>query len=283
MVINAATLSSSEIPYRFDVCVLIPYYQNLAGLKVAVKSIAYPTGNLVIVVVDDGSSEPLKASDLTHDLGPNLKLFVVRQSQNSGITQALNAGIQFIQTKLRVPFIARLDCGDTCTPDRFEKQMTFLKNNPEVKLLGSWCIFKDPASGFSYTYTTPTEHFDIQKELHYRNVFIHPTVMFRTSILKEIGFYPNEFPEVEDYAFFMRIAEKYKTAILPEFLVCCEINAKGLSISRRQKQLRGRAAVVKSFGKRPLLVKLGLGKLWFLQQIPYNFILRWKAFVSRRS
>jgi len=265
----------------FEVCVLIPYFQNLGGLKAAVKSISYKPGALAILVVDDGSTIPLKAEDLQKEVQAGLQLFILREPENSGITHALNAGLRFIQDNLTVPYIARLDCGDLCTPARFEKQVEFLQQDPGVALLGSWCIFRKTGSEFSYTYTTPATHPEIVKELYHRNVFIHPTVMFRTEILNEIGCYPEDFPQVEDYAFFMKIADKYKTAILPEFLVTCEINPQGISISRRREQLNGRAKVIRAFGKDPVYLKLGLLRLWLLKQIPYGWILQWKHFFSR--
>ena len=264
-----------------EICVLIPYFQNLPGLLKSLESVVYEPEKLSLLLVDDGSEQPLTLADLAALQLP-YKINILRLAQNQGITKALNSGLTWIREKSKARYIARLDCGDTCTEERFKAQAKFLEKNPEVALVGSWCLFKSPDSRFSYTYTTPTNHAEIVKELHWRNVFIHPTVMFRQEILAETGLYPEAFPAVEDYAFFMIIASRFQTAILPQFLVTCEINPKGISIQNRRKQLQGRAAVVKAFGNNSILKAAGLLKISLLQLVPYSLILQLKQWQSKR-
>lgn len=255
-----------------DVCVLIPCYNNPQGLRASLESIRYHAGRCTVVVVDDGSREPV----VLHSSEWPFEVQVLRHDTNKGITEALNTGLYWITTHLHTTYVARLDCADICAEDRFILQARYLDEHPEVGLVGSWCIFRQPSSGLSYSYTTPATHKEIVNALHFRNVFIHPTVMFRTSLLRHTGLYPTGYPHVEDYVLFWKMALHSRTAILDQFLVTCEINASGISISNRKAQLQGRYRVVSHFG-RGLLRILGMMKMKLMMMLPYGMILRWKA------
>ncbi|RDV16443.1 glycosyltransferase [Pontibacter diazotrophicus] len=264
-------MSNSYEP--LDVCVLIPCYNNLPGLFRTLQSICYPPGKLLVLVVDDGSEVPVTLDILRNSNINFPSIHVLNLEQNSGITLALNAGLKWIEDNLCVRYIARLDCADICHPEKFYKQVTFLNANPAIGFIGSWCTFQTPNATLQYGYSTPTAHSKIIREMHYRNVFIHPTVMFRVELIKTLGYYPTNYPHVEDYAYFWRMVKRTKTAILDDFLVTCEINVKGISIKNRKKQLKGRYNVVSEFGSIPHLKLLGMAKLRAMMLVPYYLIL----------
>ncbi len=237
------------------------------------ESVSYYPGKLSMVIVDDGSKSPVKVEALVGAGGFPFSVYVVRLEKNSGITEALNTGLRWIEANLTVRYIARLDAGDVCKEDRFYRQVEFLEQNPQVGLLGSWCVFQNPSTGFHYTYTTPTQHGAILSEMHSRNVFIHPTVMFRTELVPLVGLYPTDFPHVEDYALFFKMLHQTKGAILDKTLVTCEINSKGISISNRKAQLKGRQRVISEFGVNAFQKLVGKSKVYLLRLLPYQVIL----------
>ena len=55
--------------------------------------------------------------------------------------------------------------------------------------------------------------------MHFRNIFIHPTVIFKANLLKKAGYYPTNFLHAEDYAFFWQLIENYHCHILDESLL----------------------------------------------------------------
>ena len=112
--------------------------------------------------------------------------------------------------------------------------------------------------------------------MHFRNVFIHPTVMFRKEMLKIIGYYPLQFDYAEDYAFFWNMINKGETAIIDEFLVTTEISKTGLSYKNRGKQLVARARVTRVFGKSIVLEIVAYMRLLLLFILPKQIILRLK-------
>ncbi|HEX9510842.1 MAG TPA: glycosyltransferase [Puia sp.] len=262
--------------FRFDFYLLIPYYNNLPGLIRSLESIKYDPVKYSLLIVDDGSTAILRYEDLAPHIPAALTVKIIRLVENKGITKALNTGLHWLEENRDFQFVARLDCGDLCSESRFRQQVEFLERHPDIDLVGSWCLFKDFSSGSSYRYITPTEHKKITRGMHFRNLFIHPTVMWRASVAGKTGIYPENFPHAEDYGFFYEILNSGKGAIIPEDLVTCEINPKGISLYFRKEQLKSRARVVKQYGKNKVFSLMGVLKLKFLMVIPYEWILQIK-------
>lgn len=264
-----------ETPVSVDFYILIPFYNDLEGLLLALQSIHYKPNKYAILIIDDGSTEPIDESLLLPHFSPLPFVKIIRLPHNQGITAALNCGLQWLRWAGGYKYIARLDCGDICAPDRFYRQVNYLDTHTDTGLVGSWCVFKDFDSGFSYVYKTPTRHRNIQQGMHFRNLFIHPTVMWRDGL--PAAFYPYEFPHAEDYGLFYKMIGSMRCAVLPEKLVTCRINPKGLSLQHRRMQLKSRIKVVRHFGSHSILTVLGVIRLKLLLLVPHRVILAIKG------
>jgi glycosyltransferase involved in cell wall biosynthesis len=262
-----------------DFFLLIPFYNNLTGLIRSIQSVRYNPVNYGILIVDDGSMVALQKSDLADCIKPGLRMEIIRLSENQGITKALNTGLEWLQEQDTCQYVARLDCGDLCAESRFHTQIAFLRQHPDIDLVGSWCVFCNFSTGLSYRYSTPTGHEKILRGMYFRNLFIHPTVMWKAEASLKTGKYPENFPHAEDYGFFYQILNKGKGAIIPEELVICEINPKGISLNFRKGQLKSRMQVVKQYGKNGFFSLLGVLKIWILLAIPYKMVLQAKKVV----
>jgi glycosyltransferase involved in cell wall biosynthesis len=261
---------------QLDFYLLIPCYNNLTGLRRSLASVEYPSVKYGIVIVDDGSDYPVTRDALGNDL-PTATI-ILRHDSNAGITAALNTGLTWLEQRNDYRHVARLDCGDVCSAVRFHRQVGFLEDHPGIDLLGSWVRFKNFSTGFSYRYRTPVSHERIQRGMHFRNLFIHPSVMWRAEVLTRINRYPYDLPHAEDYGFFYQILGQGRTAILPEELTVCEISSRGLSLLNRRQQLRSRMKAVLRYRKSNVLAWLGLMKLQLLMWIPGRMALAIKSF-----
>lgn len=239
------------------------------------KSIVYNPAGFCVVIVDDGSDQPVTKEAIYQSISSEYQIIILRNERNLGITHALNKGLQYIYTHGQAEFVARLDCGDICSPERFNRQIDFLRSNPDINLVGSWCYFTDPAAGTGYKYKTPTRHEAIVRSMHFRNVFIHPTVMWRLNPQKPVR-YPDGFPHAEDYGMFYEIISEGASAIIDEYLVSCEINPHGLSIKNRKAQLQSRLKVISHFSRNKFLWLMGAVKLWLLLAAPHRLVLSTK-------
>ena len=264
---------------KIDFCLLIPCYNNLHGLIISLNSVVYP-GSYLILLVDDGSKEPLTIADVSKQLKEKKPLVVLRNETNLGITATLNNGLSWIEKNISTRYVARLDCGDRCLPDRFVKQVYLMDQHPELTLTGTWCKLVDEGSAFSYSYKGPVEHTSIIKAMYTKNVFMHATVMFRVSVLDKVGYYPTNFEYAEDYAFFWKLINAGQVAIISEYLVICELNKSGISYQNKSKQLFARARVIKTFGKSIVLKILAYMRLLLLFVLPKKITLqlkKWKG------
>jgi len=260
---------------KLEICILIPCFNNLEGLIKSINSINYNVDNFIVIIVDDGSIKEIINEDLRKGLFNNINLKIIRLNLNVGITEALNKGLEYIYDNLLPEYIARLDCGDICSPQRFEKQISFFKINSNIHLLGSWGYYKDINSGKTYKYVTPTKHASIIRGMNFRNMFIHSSVMWRTKYLEKIK-YPNNYPCAEDYGLFFYIISKVNCAILNEFLTTSEIDKKSISNVNRKKQLLSRQQVIKDYKRNFFIYLVGYIKLIILISIPNKTILKIK-------
>lgn len=107
-------------------------YNAEPWLVEAVDSVLGQTfGDFELIAIDDGSV------DATPDILKNYRdprLRVITQRQ-SGQTPALNYGLRVARGAL----IARMDGDDVALPERFARQVAFLRAHPEVGLLGTAC------------------------------------------------------------------------------------------------------------------------------------------------
>ena len=259
-----------------DFYLLIPCYNNKEGLIRSLQSVQYNPGRFGMLIVDDGSSTPISLQDLVPHLHPDIQIDILTLPGNRGITAALNAGLQNLLHKPVAPFIARLDAGDLCTADRFYKQVAFLAAHPDIDLLGSWCIHEDYEKGTKYEYRTPVTHGMIRKGMYFRNIFVHPSVMWRASALEKVPAYPDNFPHAEDYGFFYSLMKQGNVAVIPESLLTKEMSKSSISLVFRRAQLRSRMKVVRQFGESKWLVALGVVKIWLLLAAPYSMVLQAK-------
>lgn len=262
--------------YTVDFCLLVPHYNNEAGLLRSLQSVQY-NGPFLVSVVDDGSTLPPNETVLKKALPAGFPLQIIYLGENRGITIALNAGLQWIQQHCITDFIARLDCDDVCLPGRFETQLKYLRLHPATVLLGTWCRFKNSSTGKSFLHTSVTAPADVYRHMHYRNIIIHPTVMFKKDAAQQVQGYPAGYPYAEDYAFFWHLISVGDAAVLPQEFVCCNINNNGISARHRKQQLKSVRQIISRLAKKKWWAVQGFTLSWLRQIIPQSLIFWVKA------
>jgi glycosyltransferase involved in cell wall biosynthesis len=170
----------------------------------------------VIIVIDGpigiGLERIINRYKKEHKLIQTLKL-----ETNQGLGVALQLGVQHCNYDI----IARMDADDICRSDRFEKQIAFLKMNPEVDVVGSYIqeFDEDPFNEEEIIKKVPLKHKQIVKFSKKRNPLNHMTVMYKKSAVIDSGNY-QPFLWFEDYSLWMRmIANGKKIHNIPEPLV----------------------------------------------------------------
>jgi glycosyltransferase involved in cell wall biosynthesis len=140
----------------------------------------------------------------------------VKNDVKQGLSSVLNQVISQAST----PLIARMDADDVMHIQRLERQYEFMLREPSVDILGTWFDYIDEHGKFvKKAFPFPTTHEEIKKGFRVRNSMGHPTVMYRTERIRQVGGYPLDFHAAEDLALWLKcLTSDFRFANLPEAL-----------------------------------------------------------------
>lgn len=212
------------------VSVLIPCYNCEKYVEEAVMSIIKQTySNLEILVIDDGSTDNTK-SILQKLTQKDSRIRYIKNEENLKLIKTLNKGLDLCNGK----YIARMDADDISLPTRIEKQVDFFETHPEIGVVGTYIqIFGVRKS----VWKMDTKDKYIRAHLFCNSSFAHPSVMMRTSILRDNRLYYNtDYPHAEDYKLWCDIAQYTKLANIPEVLLYYRINENQVSNKYNKEQ-----------------------------------------------
>jgi len=231
----------NAIEPKLSVLMSIYSGDNSEYLDAAIESIISQTRPPdEMVVVKDGP--------LTNELSCIIKqwerkrpgLFkVVSLPENRGLGVALQEGLKACSYDI----VARMDADDISSPDRFEKQLQFLQENPDVAVVSSWmtCFEEDP-DNIAFIRKMPQKHDDIGKIARYRNPVCHPPVMFRRSAIEAVGGYTDR-QRNQDYHLWARmLLNGSKITCIPETLYKFRCNSNFL---RRRASFQHTISMIK--------------------------------------
>lgn len=204
------------------ISVLLPIYNAELYLKESIDSILNQTyTNFELLLLNDGSTDKSEEICLSY----TDKRIKYLKHNNIGLAATLNKGISLSLGK----YIARQDNDDISLPTRFEKQILFLENNPDVYLLGTCAkIFSNKEPNYGY-HNHPTLPAILKFDLLFDNPFVHSSVMFLKTKVLEIGCYQLSRDYYEDHNLWSRFSFVGKVANLPEQLINYRHHDKGLS------------------------------------------------------
>lgn len=118
---------------------------------------------------------------------------------NVGLGKALNEGLKHCSYDL----VARMDTDDIAYPARFEKQVKFMSEHPEIDACSSWIDeFIDSKDNIISTKKLPETNEEIKKYAKHRCPLNHPAVMFRKNAVMAVNGYSG-FPE--DYCLWVKM------------------------------------------------------------------------------
>ena len=210
-------------------------------LDVAIESIICQTRLPdEIVIVKDGP--------LTNELScllrqwqqkrPGLFKFV-SLPENGGLGVALREGLKACSYDI----VARMDADDISYPERFEKQLKFLQENPDVALVSSWMsYFENDPDQIVFIRRMPKRYRDINRIARFRNPVCHAPAMFRCSEIEAVGSYTHR-RRNQDYHLFARmLLNGSKMTCIPEPLYKCRCNS---SFLRRRAGFQHMLSMIK--------------------------------------
>jgi glycosyltransferase involved in cell wall biosynthesis len=211
-------------PPLISVC--MPVYNAERYVAEAVESILGQTlGDFEFLILDDGSTDgSLGVLRRYADRDPRIRL---TSRPNTGLAPTLNELID----QSRGEFLARMDADDVALPERFEKQIAYLRAHPECVLVGSRVRLIDPDGDPLCDWCNRQDHESLDANFlrgERSTEISHPAIMMRRDAVLAVGKY-RTFPVIEDVDLFLRLAERGRIANLPEVLLRYRIHASNIS------------------------------------------------------
>lgn len=194
--------------------VIMTVYNGESFLSAAIESIKQQTlRDFEFVIVDDGSTDHTRNILRHAECDPRIKVITCKRL---GRARALNLAWQNTQGE----FIANLDADDLAEPERLEKQFHFLRDNPDVGLLGTaWKLFIDKDDQHVKIIHPPLSSGELKRTLIRRYPFSHSSTMFTRHALQDVSGYNENYHVCIDYEISTRVACRFGVANLPDALI----------------------------------------------------------------
>lgn len=188
-------------------------YNASGTIDLALRSILAQTyQNWELIVVDDGSTDRT-AERVLHVKDSRIR-FIQEPSGNMGLASRLNQCVRLA----RGEYIARMDADDVAYPQRFERQVQFLKEHRDIDLLGTGAVIFRGEGEIIGCYPTACSHEAICRRPWWGFPLAHPTWMGKRAWFVSHP-YSDEDTRCEDQALLLRSFAHSRFAALEEVLL----------------------------------------------------------------
>jgi glycosyltransferase involved in cell wall biosynthesis len=188
--------------------VVMPVYNAEQHLAEAIQSLLNQTyRNLVIIVVNDGSTDGTEAI-LEEKKNVDERVLIHNLDRNRGFAEALNCAYGYVLNNFpEAEFVLRMDGDDICSPSRLEKQLAYMQNENHIDILGSSIQIFPYNHNDTLTVQYPRDHNSCKATLLFNSCFAHPSILMRTSVLRNTPYLRDGVKDADDYDFFVRAAK----------------------------------------------------------------------------
>lgn len=204
------------------VSVVVPVYNQGEFVRSAIESVlAQGYSPLELIVIDDGST------DDTPDVlrGYAGRAEVIRQD-NRGAAAALNRGIRATGGSL----VCWLSADDEFLPGKLEAQVAAFRDSPEVGMAHTGYVDVDGSGTVLRTARVPAAvDADPFVNVYWRNSTNGSTVMLRRDVFDELGGFDESLRADVDADMWMRIALRWRIAVVPGVYVRYRVHGNSLS------------------------------------------------------
>jgi len=189
---------------KFSVLIAVYKKENPSNFDVALDSLVNQTlmPNEIVLVKDGPLTVELEAV-LNKYLSSFPDLFhIVPLPQNQGLGNALKIGL----AQCQFDYVARMDSDDICIENRFKMQIDFLKQHPEIDVLGTGVEEFNHQPGDLKTFRIlPSGGQALRRYAKFRSPVNHPSIIFKKSKVLESGGYTSDILLFEDFTLFVRM------------------------------------------------------------------------------
>lgn len=160
------------------VSIVMSVYNDVRYIEDSIISVLNQTyQNLELIIINDGSTD---GSDEVIRKYANLdsRIIFINNKKNIGLAQSLNLGI----TIAKGSYIARMDSDDICVSKRIEIQVSFLINNPEIDVCGTYVSILRDYNNYFQIIKYPLTNKEIKFQLLSNSPLAHPTILGKKNV-----------------------------------------------------------------------------------------------------
>jgi glycosyltransferase involved in cell wall biosynthesis len=183
------------------VSVIMSVYNQETTIAEAIESVIAQTyTDWEFIIIDDCSAdrslEIVKWYARQQD-----RIRVFENEHNMGLAASLNKGIKAAQGK----YIARMDGDDFSYRERLEKQVAFMRENPDVDILGTGAeLIEENGDTIAYK-NLPETHYELVANIYKICPFFHSSVIIRQEFLERSGGYNERLRRGQDFDLWSRM------------------------------------------------------------------------------
>lgn len=165
------------------VSVIMAVYNCEKTVDQAIESILNQTyQDWVMIICDDASTDGTLARIKRYERDYPGKFVIIQNDENRKLPYSLNHCLQHVHTEL----VARMDGDDWSLPTRLEKQVAFLRANPEIDLVGTGVTVSDGNKKIASIIKT---QYPTKETMLHSNAFSHATIMTYKRVYDQLGGY----------------------------------------------------------------------------------------------
>lgn len=196
------------------VAVVLPTYNRARLLARAVRSVLQQSyEDWELWLIDDGSTDDTRAV-VEPFLQTHPRIFYCYQD-NGGVSRARNRAI----FATAAPYVAFLDSDDEWLLDKLERQIRFVQQNPNLRLVHGEEIWLRNGELLRPLKKHQKSGGRIFKRCLSLCCISPSTVMMQTDLARSLGGFREDFPVCEDYDLWLKIAAQEEVGFIPEPLI----------------------------------------------------------------
>lgn len=220
------------------ITILMPFFNASNFLKEALESILNQSyTNIIVLLLNDGSTDDsLQIAQQIALTDRRVKIY--SNSENLGIIKSRNKLLDWCETE----YAAWMDCDDIAGPQRIEKQLQFMLNNP--KFIACTCHYIRQGLGENTNILIPREHIS-REYLLFFNYILNPGSFFNVLSCKRNNVIFREWVSgASDYLFWAELAKYGELGLVEEVLMIYRLHPEQETVFHKQRQLTGVLEIV---------------------------------------
>ena len=246
------------------ISIVLPVHNSEATIEESISSIVDQTfTNFELIVINNASTDQ-STTIIDRWMGRDKRIRLVDEARK-GLAFAFNRGM----SEVRGEWVARMDADDIAHPERFQRQIQFMQENPKVDALGTQMdMFGSKAKRTDF----PLTHDGIVIDFCFRNCMAHPTLLIRRERIESL-LYPSGFDISDDYIQWVRWSKRYQFSNLPDALLKYRVHSSQITRSKADIVKKTEKLVLKEAFKNQgiLLADIDIDVHWrFCRQMEFQ-------------